>query len=244
MLPRIRQAVVVTTELEPVVARLRSFLGRYVEVPEPFRDEGVGHFGLENAVLAVGDSFLEVLAPVEPDTAGGRHLQRRGGDSGYMVMLQVADMAATRERLAALGVRVVWDTERPDAVDVHLHPLDVPGALVAVDTMNPTDSWRWGGPAFAGVDVPQSGSGLSSLTVAVKDPAAAAARWAAVADASVADDAVILDGGRQRIDFVAASDTRNGLVGIRFALPGEDPGQIEIGDTTIEVRPERKADHG
>jgi len=78
----------------------------------------------------------------------------------------------------------------------------------------------------------------------VKDPAAAAARWAAVADASVADDAVILDGGRQRIDFVAASEKHNGLVGIRFALPGEDPGQIEIGDTTIEVRPERKADHG
>jgi len=43
---------------------------------------------------------------------------------------------------------VVWDTERPDAVDVHLHPLDVPGALVAVDTMNPTDSWRWGGPEW------------------------------------------------------------------------------------------------
>jgi hypothetical protein len=154
-------------------------------------------------------------------------------------------MPATRERLAALGVRVVWQTERPDAVDVHLHPLDVPGALVAVDTMDPPDSWRWGGPAFAGVDVPQSGSGLSSLTVAVKDPAAAAARWAAVADASVEDGAVVLDGGRQRIDFVSASDKRNGLVGIGFALAGaSQTDELSIGDTTIEIRPERKADHG
>jgi hypothetical protein len=278
MLPRIRQAVLVTTELEPVVARLRSFLGRYVEVPEPFRDEGVGHFGLENAVLAVGDSFLEVLAPVEADTAGGRHLKRRGGDSGYMVMLQVADMAATRERLAALEVRVVWQTERPDAVDVHLHPRDVPGALVAVDTMDPPDSWRWGGPAYTGanarsassraeanarsassraeanarsassraeVDVPQTGSGLSGLTVAVTDPAAAAARWAAVAGVAADGDAVVLDGGRQRIDFVPASDERNGLVGIGFALAGAaHTDELTIGDTTIEIRPERKADHG
>jgi hypothetical protein len=245
MLPRIRQAVLVTSELEPVVARLREHLGRYVEVPEPFRDEGVGHFGLENAVLAVGDSFLEVLAPVEPDTAGGRHLKRRGGDSGYMVMFQVADMAATRERLTALGVRVVWQTERPDAVDLHLHPHDVPGALVAVDTMDPPESWRWGGPAYAGVDVPQSGSGLSRLTVAVADPAAAAERWAAVAGATADGDAVILEGGRQRIDFVPATDGRSGLVGIGFTLAGaSQPDELSIGDTTIEIRPERKADHG
>ena len=244
MLPRIRQAVVVTAELEPVVARLREHLGRYVEVPEPFRDVGVSHFGLENAVLAVGDSFLEVLAPVEPDTAGGRHLKRRGGDAGYMVMFQVADMAATRERLAALEVRVVWQTERPDAVDLHLHPHDVPGALVAVDTMDPPSSWRWGGPPYTAVDLTETGHGLSGLTVAVKDPAAAAARWAAVADASSDGPTVILDGGRQRIDFIPASDGRSGLVGIGFALAGAEPSQIDIGDTTIEIRPERKADHG
>jgi hypothetical protein len=246
MLPRIRQAVLVTSELEPVVARLREHLGRYVEVPEPFRDEGVGHFGLENAVLAVGDSFLEVLAPVRPDTAAGRHLDRRGGDAGYMVMLQVADMAATRDRLAELEVRIVWQTERPDAVDLHLHPHDVPGALVAVDTMDPPGSWRWGGPAYTGVDVPPTGFGLAGLTVAVPDPVSAARRWAAVAAVEPDGPAVVLDDGRQRIEFVPAEGGRAGLVAIRFALPGSDerPDDLRLGDTTIEIRPGRKADHG
>ena len=52
MLPRIRQAVLVTTELEPVVARLREHLGQWVEVPEPYRDPGVDVFGLQNVVLS------------------------------------------------------------------------------------------------------------------------------------------------------------------------------------------------
>ena len=62
--------------------RLRRELG----LDEPFRDPGVGVFGLENAVFAVGDTFLEVVAPVQPDTTAGRYLQRRGGDSGYMAI--------------------------------------------------------------------------------------------------------------------------------------------------------------
>jgi hypothetical protein len=246
--PRIRQAVLVATELERVVARLRQHLGRWVEIPEPFHDQGVDLFGVENAVLAIGDSFLEVLAPVRPDTAAGRHLSRRGGDAGYMVMLQVADAAATRARLTALDVRIVWQTERPDAVDLHLHPHDVPGALVAVDTMDPAGSWRWGGPAYTGVDVPRAGFGLSGLTVAVPDPEDAARRWAAVAGASVEPDGpvVMLDGGAQRIDFVPATDARAGLIAIRYELPGvDDRGEdLIIGSTTIEIHQGRTADHG
>jgi hypothetical protein len=242
MLPRIRQAVLVVRQLEPAVTRLRAELG----APEPFHDPGVGRFGVENAVLAVGDSFLEVLAPVQPDTAAGRHLDRRGGDAGYMVMLQVVDAPATRARLAALNVRVVWDTELPDAVDLHLHPRDVPGALVAVDTMDPPGSWRWGGPAYAGASYTRPGpGGLAGLTVAVPDPVAAANRWAAVAGlAEPGEPTVTLKGGAQRIDFVAATPARAGLVGIAFALPGADRRDVHIGSATIEIHPGREAEHG
>jgi hypothetical protein len=255
MLPRIRQAVLVTTSLEPVVDRLRSELGRFVTVPEPYRDPGVDRFGLENAVLSIGDSFLEVLAPVRPDTAAGRHLQRRGGDAGYMVMLQVADMADTRERLDELAVRVVWQAELPDAVDLHLHPHDVPGALVAVDTMDPPASWRWGGPGWTGTAPRHETAGIAGLTVAVPDPDAAARRWAAVAGLAEPDGAALslagvaalsLAGGAQRIDFVPATDERAGLIAIAFALPGARRRQddIHIGSATIEIHPGREADHG
>ena len=142
-------------------------------------------------------------------------------------------------------MRIVWQTERPDAVDLHLHPHDVPGALVAVDTMDPPGSWRWGGPAYTGVDVPPTGSGLAGLTVAVPDPVSAARRWAAVAGVEPDGTAVLLDDGRQRIEFVPAAQGRAGLVGIGFGLAGAGrQTSLRIGDTTIEIRPGRKADHG
>jgi hypothetical protein len=229
LLPRIRQAVVVTRDLEPLLTRLRERLG----APEPYRDPGVDRFGLRNAVLAVGDSFLEVLTPDRPDTAVGRHLERRGGDAGYMVMLQVTDMDATRTRLADLGVRVVFEVKLPDAVDLHLHPHDVPGALVAVDTMDPPGSWRWGGPAHTGREVPAVG-GLAGLTVAVPDPLAAARRWAAVAGLPAPSGPAVefVDAG-QRVDFIPGDP---GLVRIALALPGAVPESLAIGDTTLEIR--------
>ena len=35
------------------------------------RDPAVGKYGLENALLPVGTNFLEVVAPVEANTAAG-----------------------------------------------------------------------------------------------------------------------------------------------------------------------------
>src|SRR5271165_4420919 len=101
---RLRQAVLVARELEPVAALLREQLG----LEEPFRDPGVGEFGLANVVFAIGDCFLEVVSPTRPETAAGRHLARRGEDGGYMVIFDLDDLEGARERAAQDGVRVVW----------------------------------------------------------------------------------------------------------------------------------------
>ena len=72
-----------------------------------FRDPGVEVFGLNNVVMPVGGEFLEVLEPFRDDASGARYLARRGGDAGYMVILQDADALAHRARLEAIGVRVI-----------------------------------------------------------------------------------------------------------------------------------------
>ena len=59
---RLRQAVLVAAELEPVAERLQAEFG----LGEPFADPGVAVFGLRNAVFAIGDTFLEVVVQVEP----------------------------------------------------------------------------------------------------------------------------------------------------------------------------------
>src|SRR4051794_8153215 len=89
---RLRQAVIAAAELAPVADKLRDELG----LGEPFADPGVGFFGLHNAVFALGDQFLEVIAPQQADTAVDRWLARHGGDGGYMLIFQVDDIAGAR----------------------------------------------------------------------------------------------------------------------------------------------------
>jgi len=125
-------------------------LGRTFDWPQPFADPGVAQFGLCNAVFAAGDTFVEVVAPVEPGTAAGRYLERRGGGGGYMAIFQVPDLAAARRRVDLLGVRVVWTADLPDIAGTHLHPGDVPGAIVSLDWADPAESWRWAGPSWKG----------------------------------------------------------------------------------------------
>jgi len=92
---RIRQIALVARDLDRAIEDLRAVLG----LTGGFRDPGVAEFGLRNTVLAVGTTFLEVVSPVRDDTTAGRFLARRGGDGGYMVILQTADLAADRARL-------------------------------------------------------------------------------------------------------------------------------------------------
>lgn len=211
---RLRQAVFVAEQLEPVVAQLREALG----LNEPFRDPGVGLFGLANTVFALGDCFLEIVSPTAPDTAAGRYLARHGGDGGYMVMFDLEDLDSARARADAAGVRTVWSVDLPDISGTHLHPADMRGAIVSIDGSRPYGSWRWGGPGWtARVGSGASGS-LSGVTIAVADPASVAARWGEVLGVAPDGDELQLDSGDVR--FVAVDvPAEEGLCEIRVELP-------------------------
>ena len=203
--PRLRQVALVAHDCGQVSDELRAAFGW----GEPFHDPGVGRFGLTNAVFAAGDTFVEVVAPVQAGTTAGRYLERRGGDGGYMAIFQVPDLAAARARLPGLGVRVVWTADLPDIAGTHLHPKDVPGAIVSLDWAEPAGSWRWAGPAWTG-RVPEhpGGGGVTGVTIEVADPAAAAARWAAVLGVTWAANGtaagIELAGWGQRLRFEPA----------------------------------------
>jgi hypothetical protein len=223
--PRLRQVALVARDCGQVAGELRRAFGW----PPPFHDPGVGQFGLTNAVFAVGGTFVEVVAPAQPDTTAGRYLGRRGGDGGYMAIFQVPDLAAARRRIAGLGVRVVWTADLPDIAATHLHPGDVPGAIVSLDWAAPEQSWRWAGPSWTGQVPGHAPGGVTGLTIEVGDPAAAARRWAAVLGISVADAghtivAELPDSG-QRLRFVPARGGHGeGITEVTIAgLPGGGP---------------------
>jgi hypothetical protein len=165
---RLRQIVVAARELQPAVDELRAAL----PLGEPFADPGVALFGLRNAVMALGDCFVEVVSPAQDGTAAGRFLERNG-DGPYMLLFQVDDLPAARERVRSLGIREVWGIELPDIAAVHLHPADIGGAIVSLDQPEPPESWRWGGPDWVAGDV----GAIAGVTLTSADPEATRERW-------------------------------------------------------------------
>lgn len=235
---RLRQAVLLAADLEPVVAELRAELG----LGEPYADPGVAEFGLRNAVCALGDGFIEVVSPARAGTAAGRHLERRGRDGGYMAMFQLDDLEAARARVRELDVRVVWQIDLPDISGTHLHPADVGGTIISLDRPDPRGSWRWGGPDWTGRAGRGAPGALVGLNVSVADPGAVAARWAHVLSVSVAGGErplLRLDGGTHVTFLPARSAREEGLTGIVVAVPPDlrrGRESLAIGDVRFELR--------
>jgi glyoxalase-like protein len=219
--PRLRQVALVARDCDQVASELRRSFGW----APPFHDPGVGQFGLTNAVFAAGDTFVEVVAPVQAGTTAGRYLERRGGDGGYMAIFQVPDLVAARRRVARLGVRVVWTADLPDIAGTHLHPGDVPGAIVSLDWAAPEQSWHWAGPAWTGQAPEHAPGGVTGLTIEVSDPPAVARRWAEVLGIPADGSAVPLEAAGQRLRFVPArAGQGEGITEVTIAgLPGAGP---------------------
>jgi hypothetical protein len=234
---RLRQVALVAAELKPVVAAAR----RELELEEdPFADPGISVFGLHNAVMGVGDTFLEVVSPVQDGTTAGRYLERRGGDGGYMAIFQVEDLAAARARIDALGIRVVWRSDQPDIAGTHLHPKDVRGALVSIDWASPPQSWRWAGPSWTGGAPAHRGGGITAVTVQTVQPRELAARWGAVLGRESLEAeggaAIALDGGEVR--FVPERDGRGeGICEIEVVVPGARERRCALGGIDVVIRP-------
>lgn len=236
--PRLRQVALAAADCDAVAGELKTTFGW----PEPFRDPGVGRFGLTNAVFAVGDTFVEVVAPVRPGTTAGRYLERRGGDSGYMAIFQMPDLAAARRRVAAAGVRVVWTADLPDIAGTHLHPKDVPGAIVSLDCADPPESWRWAGPQWTGRAPEHASAGISGISIEVSDPAAAASRWATVLGLTASEDdgtaTIELEHARQDLRFVPVMSGRGeGISEVRLTA-GRSMPAAEIGGVRFVSTPD------
>jgi len=211
---RLRQIALLARDLEATVDHLRAVLGLEVG----FRDPGVAVFGLANAVFPVGDTFLEVVSPVKPDASATRLLARRGGDCGYMVIVQTGDLAGARERMARERVRIVFEHADPagHTATIHLHPRDTGGAILSLDESNPPESWDWAGPGWRKHVRTEVVTSIAGATLASEDPAALAARWAAVLDrpAVTEREATVIELDGAALRFVRGAE---GLVGIALA---------------------------
>jgi hypothetical protein len=232
---RLRQVALVARDLSAVVEPFQ----RIFALGEPFADPGIATFGLVNQVFPIGDTFLELLSPAGPGTTAGRLLQRRGGDGGYMVIVQSQDRDGDRKRMEELGVRIVWSHDEADGGTLHLHPRDVGGAILSLDWMQPPESWKWAGPRWRERSRTERTTGITGVDLQADDPRAMAKRWGEVLAQPVTsvpgEDGEshpcidLAEGGRIR--FLPARDGRGeGVCGLSLAVRDADAVRGAAGD--------------
>lgn len=217
---RLRQIALIVNDADKVAADLNAVLGLEVA----YIDEHLPPaYGLQNRLLPVGTQFLEICAPIRDNTAGGRYLERRGGDGGYMVICQCDDHAPRKARVAELGIRVVAARDTETSCLMQLHPQDTGGSFLEIDWHTGADDQFPGwSHAIRGKwqDFIRTGrvSAIVAAEVQSPNPETLANRWSEVVQEPLSRDPagnLALHIDNATIRFVAAEDGRpEGLGGI------------------------------
>jgi methylmalonyl-CoA/ethylmalonyl-CoA epimerase len=94
--------------------------------------ERVDEQGIEEAMLPLGDFFLQLVAPTGPDSTVGNFLARRG-EGLHHVAYEVDDLGAAVSKLETSGVRLVDEQPRRGGrghMVIFVHPEGNRGVLV------------------------------------------------------------------------------------------------------------------
>lgn len=94
--------------------------------------ETVERDGVEEALLAVADSYIQLLSPIRPDSPVASFLERRG-EGLHHVGYRVEDCAAAIEAVRNAGGRLIDETPRPGSrgtTVAFVHPKGALGTLI------------------------------------------------------------------------------------------------------------------
>jgi methylmalonyl-CoA/ethylmalonyl-CoA epimerase len=127
VLTQIDHVGIAVEDLDAAVEHYRRRFG-----VEPTHRERVDPQGVEEVLLAVGSSFIQLLGALGPDTPVGRFLRRRG-PGVHHIGYRVGDVGATLEHLRGEGVELIDQTPRPGSRGTSIafvHPKSMGGVLV------------------------------------------------------------------------------------------------------------------
>jgi hypothetical protein len=204
---RLRQIALAAHDLEATAKAFETVFGLKIA----YRDPLVATYGLANVVMPAGKSFIEIVSPRSEEASALRFLKRRGGDAGYMLILQCANAAAETARATGLGARVVESLNSRVYAASHFHPADFGGVLVSFDQQktapDPAEDFCDWTPAGADWRDARSDEvlALEAVSVETADPQGLCARWAALCGGAVRPDAPHrLDLGMGEVEFIQA----------------------------------------
>ncbi|MGH9286050.1 MAG: methylmalonyl-CoA epimerase [Acidimicrobiales bacterium] len=151
LLTLIDHVAVAVRDLEAAIAWYRSAFGAVVA-----HRERVEHDGVDEALLSVAESFVQLLTPTRPDSPVARFLDRRG-EGLHHVAYRVDDCAEALAAAAAAGARLVDLVPRPGSRGTRVafvHPASAFGTLVElVEVVGGSAQGEAGGVAGRGQPV-------------------------------------------------------------------------------------------
>lgn len=116
-------------DLDEAIAGYRSRYG-----VEPLYREVVESQGVEEAMIPVGGSFVQLLQPLSAESAVGRFLEKNG-EGMHHIAFAVPDIDAALDHLESEGARLVDTEPRPGGRGARIafvHPKDLTGTLIEI----------------------------------------------------------------------------------------------------------------
>jgi len=118
---------IATNSIEEGLTVWRDALGLELHSTEEVAEQGV-----KVCMLAVGDTHVELLEPLGPDTSVGKFLAKRGPGMHH-IAIEVKDIRGSLAELKSRGARLIDETPRVGAggcLVAFIHPSSTNGVLL------------------------------------------------------------------------------------------------------------------
>lgn len=127
LLTEIDHVAIAVNDLEAAIAYYGETFGAEVDHREVVESDGV-----EEALLKVADSYVQLLTPTRDDSPVAKYLERKG-EGLHHIGYRVDDCAAALEAVKAQGGRVIDEAPRPGSrgtTVAFVHPKTAFGTLI------------------------------------------------------------------------------------------------------------------
>ena len=128
LLTEIDHVAIAVSDLEAAIDYYQRAFGATVDHREVVERDGV-----EEALLKVAESYVQLLTPTRDDSTVAKWLEKRGGPGIHHVGYRVADCAVALDAVKAQGFRVLDEQPRPGSrgtTVAFIHPKDALGTLI------------------------------------------------------------------------------------------------------------------
>ncbi len=127
LLTEIDHVAIAVHDLEAAIKYYEDVYGATVDHREFVESDGV-----EEALLKVAESYIQLLTPTNPNSTVAKYLEKRG-EGLHHIGYRVADCAVALEAVKAAGGRVLDEQPRPGSrgtTVAFIHPKTTFGTLV------------------------------------------------------------------------------------------------------------------